>query len=174
MFWSIIGLIVVYLLIYFKKWKDYKGRELIFRNLFFIYICFVLFLTILPIDWTFDLKWKYHSSIEFSYGNIKPYNDLILGRSGALKEVVLNIIMTIPFGFLYSLLKKNINIIRVVGAGFLFSLSIELTQLMMTIFLLNHRSFDVTDLINNTLGAVLGYIIFIILKKPIRKLSKNT
>ena len=36
MFWSIIGLIVVYLLIYFKKWKDYKGRELIFRNLFFI------------------------------------------------------------------------------------------------------------------------------------------
>lgn len=76
--------------------------------------------------------------------NIKPFNDLLLKRSGSVKEVILNIMMTIPFGFLYSILKKNVNLIKVIVSTFLFSLSIELTQLTMTIFLLKHRSFDVT------------------------------
>ncbi len=92
----VIILILIYIIIYSKKWRNYKGAELISRNLVFLYICFVLFLTILPIDWTFDPKWKYYSSIEFSYGYIKPFNDLILGRSVSIKEVVLNIMMTIP------------------------------------------------------------------------------
>ena len=162
---SVIILILIYLIIYFKNWKNYKGAELIFRNLMFVYICFVLFLTILPIDWTFDPKWKYHTSIEFSYGNIKPFNDLILGRSGSIKEVVLNIMMTIPFGFFYSILKRNLNFIKVIISTFLFSLSIEVAQLMMTIFLLNHRSFDVTDLITNTIGGILGYYVYIKLRK---------
>lgn len=162
---SVIILILIYLIIYFKKWKNYKGAELIFRNLMFVYICFVLFLTILPIDWTFDPKWKYHTSIEFSYGNIKPFNDLILGRSGSIKEVVLNIMMTIPFGFFYSILKRNLNFIKVIISTFLFILSIEVAQLMMTIFLLNHRSFDVTDLITNTIGGILGYYVYIKLRK---------
>jgi glycopeptide antibiotics resistance protein len=162
---SVIILILIYLIIYFKKWKNYKGAELIFRKLMFVYICFVLFLTILPIDWTFDPKWKYHTSIEFSYGNIKPFNDLILGRSGSIKEVVLNIMMTIPFGFLYSILKRKLNFIKVIISTFLFSLSIEVAQLMMTIFLLKYRSFDVTDLISNTIGGILGYYIYIKLSK---------
>lgn len=66
-------------------------------------------------------------SIEFSYGNIKPFNDLLLRRSESIKEVILNIIMTIPFGFLYSMLKKNIKLVKVIITSFLFSLSIELT-----------------------------------------------
>ncbi|MBU5675265.1 VanZ family protein [Alkaliphilus sp. MSJ-5] len=125
----------------------------------YIYICIVLFVTILPIDWTLDLKSKYHSSIEYSYGNIKPFNDLLLGRTGSVKEIILNIIMTIPFGFLYSFLKQHITLIKIIKSIFLFSLSIELIQLLMTIFLLNHRSFDVTDLITNTIGGILGYYI---------------
>lgn len=157
---SIITLILIYLIIYLLKWKKYKGIDLILRNSMYIYICFVLFLTILPIDWTFDPKWKYHSSIGFSYGNIKPFNDLLLRRSGSIKEVILNIIMTIPFGLLYSMLKKNIKLTKVIISTFLFSLSIELTQLTMTIFLLKHRSFDVTDLITNTIGGLVGYLAY--------------
>ena len=160
MLWSIIILILIYLIIYLLRWKNYKGIDLIFRNLMYIYICLVLFLTILPIDWTLDPKWNYHSSIKFSYGNIKPFNDLLLKRSGSIKEVILNIMMTIPFGFLYSILKKNVNLIKVIVSTFLFSLSIELIQLIMTIFLLKHRSFDVTDLITNTIGGFLGYLVY--------------
>lgn len=120
----------------------------------------MLFLTILPIDWTFDPKWKYHSSIKYSYGNISPFNDLLLGRSGSVKEVTLNIIMTIPFGFIYSFYNNDINIIKVIECTFTFSLAIEITQLLMTIFLLNHRSFDVTDLITNTIGGCIGYLTY--------------
>jgi len=157
---SIIILIFIYLIIYLLRWKSYKGIDLLIRNLNYIYICLVLFLTILPIDWTLDPKWNYHSSIGFSYGNVKPFNDLLLGRSGSIKEIILNIIMTIPFGFLYSIIRKNINVIKVIVSTFLFSLSIELTQLIMTIFLLNYRSFDVTDLITNTFGGLIGYLIY--------------
>lgn len=68
--------------------------------------------------------------------------------------------MTIPFGFLYSILKKNVNLIKVIVSTFLFSLSVELTQLIMIIFLLKYRSFDVTDLITNTIGGFLGYLVY--------------
>lgn len=67
--------------------------------------------------------------------------------------------MTIPFGFLYSLL-KNASLIKVIINTFLFSLSIELTQLIMLIFLLRYRYFDVTGIITNTIGGFIGYLIF--------------
>ena len=87
MLWSIIILILIYLIIYLLRWKNYKDTDLIFRNLMYIYICLVLFLTILPIDWTLDPKWNYHSSIKFSYGNIKPFNDLLLKSQDLLKKL---------------------------------------------------------------------------------------
>lgn len=58
------------------------------------------------------------------------------------------------------MLKKNIKLIKVIISTFLFSLSIELTQLIMTIFLLKHRSFDVTDIITNTIGGLVGYLAY--------------
>ena len=55
----------------------------------------------------------------------------------------------------------------------MFSLTIELTQLIMTIFLLNHRFFDATDLITNTIGGCIGYFILSNLRLPIFKKLLN-
>jgi glycopeptide antibiotics resistance protein len=68
---------------------------------------------------------------------------------------ILNILMTIPLGFLLPLIWKEFRSLKKVAfAGLLFSLAIELSQL------LNHRATTTDDLIMNTLGVVVGYLIF--------------
>ncbi|MFC0300976.1 VanZ family protein [Virgibacillus soli] len=71
-----------------------------------------------------------------------------------VENIVGNIIAFMPFGFLLPLLmKRNINFKSVVMATFCLSLLYELTQLIFSF-----GSFDVDDLILNTLGGALGYV----------------
>ncbi len=68
--------------------------------------------------------------------------------------------MTTPFGLFYSILKRDVSLIKAVKSTFLFSLCIELIQLLMTIFLLKYRAFDIPDSITNTIGSILGHFIY--------------
>ncbi|MEX1308218.1 MAG: VanZ family protein [Eubacteriales bacterium] len=86
-----------------------------------------------------------------------------------------NIIMFIPLGiFLPLLFRKLDRLAKVTLVGFVFSLAIELSQLVvMMLFYASQRVFDIDDLIANTLGAAIGYIIyafFSLLFKPQRRL----
>lgn len=119
----------------------------------YVYIVLVLFVTILPIDFTLDLRLK-------TYIHLKPFNDLIMGYRNALKQIILNVIMTIPFGFMCCALKGNTSIIGVTIKTFLLSFTIEFIQLVMTVFLLHHRSCDITDLITNVAGGILGFLLY--------------
>lgn len=69
-----------------------------------------------------------------------------------------NIIMFIPIGLLLPILFKTSDLI-IILSGFCFSLFIEINQLFLI------RSTDIDDLIFNTLGVILGLVIFKILKK---------
>ena len=76
---SFIIMVLVYFMIYqiFLRKRDqyYKIRF----SIFYLYLYLVMCVTILPIDFTFDPKWKYHSSINFTYVHMKPFHDLISG-----------------------------------------------------------------------------------------------
>ncbi len=157
---EIILLILIYVFIMIYKLKNKTKKQKNIFSIMYIHLCGVAYVTILPIDFTLDPKWLYHESISVDYGNIIPFEDLIKNRRGAKKGIILNIIMTIPFGFILSMMVGNIKFIKVMFSTFILSLSIELIQLIMTIFLLNHRSFDVTDLITNTLGGIIGFIAY--------------
>lgn len=163
---------IIFALLYFiifKKYLQKKEREYVVKfSLMYLYLFLVLCVTILPIDFTLDFKWNYHSSIDFTYIHLKPFNDLIQGYLGAKKQIILNIIMTIPFGVLYPSLKRNRNIIKTVGATFLLSFTIEIMQLIMTVFLLHYRSCDITDLITNTIGGLIGFILYKLIKKKVK------
>lgn len=68
---------------------------------------------------------------------------------------MLNIVMFVPFGFLIPLIwKRTGNVPYIILAGFMFSLLIEVSQLF------SYRGTDVDDLILNTFGAVLGFILY--------------
>lgn len=69
-----------------------------------------------------------------------------------------NIIMFIPIGLIIPILFKTSDLI-IILSGFCFSLFIEISQLFLI------RGTDIDDLIFNTLGVILGLVIFKILKK---------
>ena len=166
---NLIMFIIIYICIYFMFLKNKEKLQILKISMMYFYLCAVLCVTILPIDFTLDLKWKYHSSIKVTYIHLKPFNDLIMGYRGAVQQIVLNIIMTIPFGFLCCILKKNSNIIGVILKTFFLSFTIEFFQLIMTIFLLHHRSCDVTDLITNVIGGIVGFILYKIISRIFNK-----
>lgn len=98
-----------------------------------------------------------------------PALNFIPLSSGIEISTILNIIFFMPFGFLLpTLWNKFRKFIPTVFAGFIFSLIIEVGQLF-TI-----RATDVDDLIMNTLGTILGFILFKILSIIFKKLSNKT
>lgn len=75
-----------------------------------------------------------------------------------LREMLVNVGLLMPVGFLLgftsTLLKKSICIQKIILLGFLISLSIETLQLIT-----RTGTFEVDDLIYNTLGCAIGYLI---------------
>ncbi|MGE6206335.1 VanZ family protein [Guptibacillus hwajinpoensis] len=78
----------------------------------------------------------------------------------------LNILLFVPFGFFLSWkissFKKKLGS-RIILSGFLFSFFIELTQYVVPM----DRAADIDDLVLNTIGSTLGYIIWKIFNEHI-------
>lgn len=70
-----------------------------------------------------------------------------------------NIGMFLPIGFFTALLWARSSVLKSVTTGFLVSLVIELCQLPLD------RGTDIDDLLLNTLGALLGYLLFWLFQK---------
>ena len=75
-------------------------------------------------------------------------------------QVLFNIVMTIPFGMILTY-RFNFNKKNVIVVSFLFSLFIEVGQLTGLFFTFNgsYRLFDADDLICNTLGGFIGFVV---------------
>ncbi|HIS17705.1 MAG TPA: VanZ family protein [Candidatus Coprovivens excrementavium] len=152
-----IVLFLLYIFIFYKRWK-LKGKDVLFINtIMYIYLSFVLYFTLMPIIASLPFIFN-HSYVPM---NLVPFIDVSSGKGDFIRQVVLNIIMTIPFGFLLPLIKnKKTNLIKIILYTFLLSLGIELLQPLINDF----RSSDITDLITNVLGGIIGYILYIIFK----------
>lgn len=130
---------------------------LLVNTLMYIYLSFVLYFTLMPIiaELPFILNHPYAPM------NMVPFVDVLMGRGDFVRQVVLNVIMTVPFGFLFPLTQKGTAIFgRTVFFCFLMSLGIELLQPLINGF----RSSDVTDLITNVVGGMLGYGFYVMFK----------
>ena len=92
--------------------------------------------------------------------NLRPYIDLVLKRGDYKRQIILNILMFVPFGILFPAVRKA-SFVKTVLYGGLFSLMIEILQ-----FLLSTRIADITDLINNTAGAFIGAVLWFVILKP--------
>lgn len=152
-----IVLSAIYLLILYPRWKS-KPKDVLFINtIMYIYLSFVIYFTLTPVVISLPFIFN-HPYVPM---NLSPFDDLINGKGDFIRQVVLNIVMTIPFGFLLPLMQKgNHNFLRTIAATFTLSLCIELLQPLINGF----RSADATDLITNTLGGIIGYACYLILK----------
>jgi glycopeptide antibiotics resistance protein len=150
-------LIIIYFWKFYKKWKE-EGKDILLINtLMYIYLSFVLYFTLMPIITSLPFIFNH----PYNRMNLVPFIDVLNGRGDFIRQVGLNVIMTIPFGFLIPLVKKeNDKLLKVVFYTFLLSLSIELLQPLIN----GVRSADITDLITNVTGGIIGYIMYLILK----------
>ena len=150
-------LFILYIFIFYKRWKV-KGKDILFINtIMYIYLSFVLYFTLMPIITSLSFVFN-HSYVPM---NLVPFIDISTGRGDFIRQVVLNIVMTIPFGFLLPLIKnKRINLMKIVLYTFLLSLGIEILQPLINDF----RSSDITDLVTNIFGGIIGYILYLIFK----------
>lgn len=166
---NFVFLALIYFFIFFDKWRKRGKTVLILNTMMYVYIVMVLFVTIMPIT----IPTGATNPLFMETANFEPFRDIKLHYYGAVREAYLNVLMMIPFGFLYPII-KNKGVFSTIALTFLFSLAIESFQLL-SVWLgsLNQRTFDVTDLITNTCGGFVGYFIFMILKPVVRKIVKE-
>lgn len=84
-----------------------------------------------------------------------------LGALAVFLNIGGNVLIFAPFGFLLPAMRRSLRRAgRVTLLGFFFSLTVETVQL-----LTRTGSFDVDDLLLNTLGALLGYACYAMIQK---------
>lgn len=73
-----------------------------------------------------------------------------------ITEIILNVLLFMPLGYLLPAIEERMRSWwKILLLGFFFSLAIELTQLV------THMGcFDCSDLVHNTIGGVLGFLVF--------------
>lgn len=126
-------------------------RRLLVYAVFGIYLAGVLWVTVLPVLALWD---GFHA---YTPMNLTPFRDLLAGYGGAVRQLLLNILMTLPFGLLWPVVRRgHAGFLSTVLAAFLLSLSIELVQPLLP----TNRTADITDLLCNTLGGALGYCLY--------------
>lgn len=92
--------------------------------------------------------------------NLIPFKDsVMLNQRIDLSEIINNIIIFIPFGGLLGIIDKKSSFLKKIMIILLFSLAIELSQ-----FVFGLGATDITDIITNTLGGIIGLLIYQFLK----------
>ena len=116
-------------------------------GLFSVYIAIVLWLTLIDREWG-----KPHAMLVPFWELAKVIKGV--ERGFYIKQIVGNLTMLLPFGIMLPMLKK-VTLKQVFLISMLFSISIEVLQ-----FVTGRGLMEFDDLFNNTVGAVVGYIIY--------------
>lgn len=139
--------------------KKKKQVRFFGRTLFILYmvlaVYFLFFSDMLDRTMISD---KYRYNLE-PFAEIKRFwiNREQLGLKSIMINIVGNVVCFMPFGFLLPTLSKKKVVKNVVGVfviTLLFTLSIETIQLITKV-----GAFDVDDILLNTVGGVLGYLV---------------
>ncbi len=136
------------------NWKDNNSTNKLTIVLFAIYLI-VLFWILL-----------FKLGVQFSYMGNRNVN-LIPFSDGKIDvgEIILNVVICVPLGIYAGVLFKRRPFGTKLFFFFLISSMFEVLQ-----FILRVGAFDITDIITNTLRAIIGLMIF----KAIEKLFKNS
>lgn len=133
--------------------------------LFYAYIVSVLIITIVPTPVSLT------ANVHVDRTNLTPVANTVKQLETAraahnrpeivhlLENAVGNLILLIPLGILLPLISPKMNSgKKVILASLIFSFSIELTQFISKYFGM-YRTADVDDIILNTLGGLLGFML---------------
>ncbi|HDR7655026.1 VanZ family protein [Bacillus wiedmannii] len=164
-FFTIMFCIVFQIGCYFNAKRNISILHFLWVYVFLFYLSLVYGVTQIATVW--DIS-RYETWIRVSQINLTLFD------TAGSTTYLLNIVLFMPFGFLLpTIWPKFRKMKNTVCAGFFFSLAIELNQL------LNNRITDIDDLFTNTLGAIIGYVLYralfkMICKREEKKLDTNS
>jgi len=147
---------VILSFIYRRKKIPQTKKKFLLLLVFIIYIFGAFYFT--GVGTIFDIQ-RHGMQLKSGQVNLLPFS-----REIDVVEYILNILLFIPLGFLLPFIWPDTNKIKqVVLSGVSFSLLIELSQLF------TNRRTDIDDVLMNTLGTILGYLLFSILIRIVKK-----
>lgn len=97
--------------------------------------------------------------------NIIPFREsMIVNGKLELSEIIYNILVFVPLGVYISIFKQNWSFIKKVMPSFCLSLLFEILQFTFAI-----GASDITDIIGNTLGGIIGIAVCFLFKKILKE-----
>ena len=153
-----IGLVLVVLGAVWVRRPQDRPRA-VSTALFAIYVILVLNTTMLPIA-----RHSFLGDETRTYFNLVPFKGLVYDLNISREQAIPNIVLGVPFGFLFFFVVRRIRPWQVLLSGLGFFLLVELMQLPIAVlFPLSPRTADVNDLMLNTMGVafgILGFVLF--------------
>ena len=139
--------------------KEAKKIRALGKVLFVLYIGFLIYFLFLS-DWygregVLD-EYRYNLELFKEIRRFIVYREQ-LGVFAVFSNLFGNILIFLPFGFFISMAGKSRGFFKTLFYSLALSLCVEVLQLVTRV-----GSFDVDDILLNTVGGVLGYIIFVI------------
>lgn len=141
-----------------------KSERKITIGLLVIYLLILAWIILLKLQFTFSALDHIREI------NLVPFGGSVIvnGRID-FDEIINNTIVFIPVGSYFSLLFRNQAALKVIGSAFGISLAFEIIQFIFAI-----GASDITDLISNTLGGLIGFalvsLLSIVLKDKTQKI----
>ncbi len=137
------------------NFQNYRRKENTIANrltlvLLLVYLGALFWIIVLKLNISFSYKGKAGNV------NLIPFHEPVMlnGKVG-YGEMILNVFIFIPLGLYIGILFKKWSIGRKIFSFFLVSLLCEVCQ-----YVLRIGAFDITDIINNTLGGIIGLMFF--------------
>lgn len=146
---SIFSGIIIYLLILGILWVVNKRRGVKIKNSIAGLMLSIYMVALLRITGITGIKFHFG----FYNMNLIPFTDM---SKGSILMIILNLLLFVPYGTLIPIVLKKIkwNWKKVMMIGFVTTFSIEALQLF------GGRFAEIDDIIANTLGATLGFVLY--------------
>lgn len=93
-------LLALYLLL-LRRWAQQGGRRVFVYTAFYVYMAGVLWVTVLPLVSLLGVHHPYVPMI------LEPFRDLRAGYGDAERQLLLNVLMTVPFGVLWPVVRRG-------------------------------------------------------------------
>jgi glycopeptide antibiotics resistance protein len=173
---SIIGIPILIVVNIFRK-KSFVYH--VISVIAVVYFAGVISVTLFPIPIDSGrIEANREAGIHIAY-NIIPFHSIVQSYSHSyhmvgIRNILGNLLLLLPFGFLMGIAKIN-KLSKVFLYGFLVSLMIECFQLLLTVASLfaYRRAVDIDDLILNTIGCGLGYLVFAGLQEMLNRIFRS-
>lgn len=124
-------------------------------------ILFIVYFLLLTWIIVFKMELSMSNLVAEKSINFIPFKEsaIVNGRI-SFSEIINNAIVFIPVGVFTAMLADNLKFIKMAAVPFGISLFYEITQYIFAV-----GACDITDLINNTLGGIVGILIFKLRRK---------